>query len=288
MPVFNPSLCGLLPFNLVLCCCFKVQGRYSGFQVIDWLNEGKKQNPQKSLDQNLTPKKSHAEFPSHKNFQKALNDFLAQNIETLVLNTPKNPYLNQATPPPQKKRKLPNFPTLPKSRKLKISNPKNFFDHLCHLKSGVNPCWVLRPFCLLEFFPNRASISPHVLRKSKVVLGSGFQSLSVELGFWIPMVSGIPHSLRGIPDSEDQDSGFHKQNYTGVWILESGFPSLGRSISTKLVIKWRLDNQLLLRSMSCPWENDGIKPGREGGEGGGVERSVCDGGRGWAKCTWGH
>ena len=37
---------------------------------------GFKQNPQKSLDQNLTPKKSHAEFPSHKNFQKALNDFL--------------------------------------------------------------------------------------------------------------------------------------------------------------------------------------------------------------------
>ena len=73
--------------------------------MIDWLNEGKKQNPQKSLDQNLTPKKSHAEFPSHKNFQKALNDFLAQNIETLVLNTPKNPYLNQATPPPPQKNK---------------------------------------------------------------------------------------------------------------------------------------------------------------------------------------
>ena len=60
---------------------------------------GFKQNPQKSLDQNLTPKKSHAEFPSHRNFQKALNDFLEQKIETLVLNTPQNPYLNQANPP---------------------------------------------------------------------------------------------------------------------------------------------------------------------------------------------
>ena len=38
---------------------FKWQGR---------LNGGKNQNPKKSLDQNLTPKKSHAEFPSHKNF----------------------------------------------------------------------------------------------------------------------------------------------------------------------------------------------------------------------------
>ena len=31
---------------------------------------GFKQNPKKSLDQNLIPKKSHAEFPSHKNFQR--------------------------------------------------------------------------------------------------------------------------------------------------------------------------------------------------------------------------
>ena len=37
-------------------------------------SQGFKQNPRKSLDQNLTPKKSHAEFQSHKNFQKALND----------------------------------------------------------------------------------------------------------------------------------------------------------------------------------------------------------------------
>ena len=35
---------------------------------------GKHQNPKKSLDQNLTLKEPHAEFPCHKNFQKALND----------------------------------------------------------------------------------------------------------------------------------------------------------------------------------------------------------------------
>ena len=47
---------------------------YSGFQVTGMieLNGGKNQNPKKSLDENLSPKKSHAEFPSHnKNFQKA-------------------------------------------------------------------------------------------------------------------------------------------------------------------------------------------------------------------------
>ena len=36
--------------------------------------KGFQQNPKKSLDPKLTPKKSHAEFPSLKNFQKALND----------------------------------------------------------------------------------------------------------------------------------------------------------------------------------------------------------------------
>ena len=57
-------------------------GGYSGFQVTKWQgwsNGGKNQNPKKnpwdsnktaknSLHQNLTPQKSHAEFPNHKNF----------------------------------------------------------------------------------------------------------------------------------------------------------------------------------------------------------------------------
>ena len=34
---------------------------------------GYQQNPKKSLDQKLTPQKSHAEFSSLKNLQKALN-----------------------------------------------------------------------------------------------------------------------------------------------------------------------------------------------------------------------
>ena len=48
------------------------------------------------MDQYLTPKKFHAEFPSHKNFQKALNG-ITRKVETLLLSTPKNPHLNQAT-----------------------------------------------------------------------------------------------------------------------------------------------------------------------------------------------
>ena len=44
------------------------------FKWQGWSNGGKNQNPQKFLDQNLGSKKTHAKFPSHKNFQKALND----------------------------------------------------------------------------------------------------------------------------------------------------------------------------------------------------------------------
>ena len=36
--------------------------------------------------------------------------------------------------------------------------------------------------------------------------GTGFQYLSVELGLWIAVVSGIPDSLSCIPDSKTQDS----------------------------------------------------------------------------------
>ena len=122
---------------------------------------GFKQNPIKSLDQNLSPKKSHAEFPSHnKNFcikwynKKNRNiSFRLQNsrfflkiskknrflplilfdclrvvkyakIRTVLqspLNTPKNPCLNQAT----KKKYLPTFSYPKKSRNRKFQTPQN-------------------------------------------------------------------------------------------------------------------------------------------------------------------
>ena len=59
--------------------------------------------------------------------------------------------------------------------------------------------------------------------------GTGFQYLSVELGFWIPIVSGIPDSLSCIPDSKTKDSGFLKQNFQGSRIPQakiSRIPSL--------------------------------------------------------------
>ena len=103
--------------------------------MIDW---GQKSKPKeipwasnkttpKIPGQNFTPKKSHAEFPSHKNFQKAFKK--TRKMETSV-------WIPKKLPP---KNTYQNFATQKKIPKWKISNPKKSFDHPCHLKSGVPP-----------------------------------------------------------------------------------------------------------------------------------------------------
>ena len=52
----------------------------------------------------------------------------------IVLNTPKNPYLNQAT----QKNTCQTFPTQ-KNPEIENFKPQKPFDHPCHLKSGVQP-----------------------------------------------------------------------------------------------------------------------------------------------------
>ena len=54
--------------------------------------------------------------------------------------------------------------------------------------------------------------------------GAGCQSLSVELGFWIIIASGIPDYLSCIPaSSKDQGSAYHKQKIS--WIPLPGATS---------------------------------------------------------------
>ena len=60
-----------------------------------------------------------------------------------------------------------------------------------------------------------------LLRKCRIVLDSGSHavnsgSLSKELGFWIPIVSGILDSLSWIPDSKTLGSWLHKQKLFGA------------------------------------------------------------------------
>ena len=57
----------------------------------------------------------------------------------------------------------------------------------------------------------RKSLGSWIPRHGSRIPGTGFQSLSVELGYWIPIVSGIPEFL----DSKAQDFEFHKQKFHG-------------------------------------------------------------------------
>ena len=87
--------------------------------------QGFKQNPPKSLDQNLTLEKSHAEFPSHKHVKKALN-YITRIFETSVLNTQKIPTSKK------------NFPT---QNNLQIENckPKNILRSSLSLEIQSTP-----------------------------------------------------------------------------------------------------------------------------------------------------
>ena len=48
-------------------------------------------------------------------------------------------------------------------------------------------------------------------RRGFRISGIGSHYFSVQFGFWIPIVSGIPDSLSRILDSKAQDSEFQKQ-----------------------------------------------------------------------------
>ena len=90
--------------------------------------------------------------------------------------------------------------------------------------------------------------SPHVLESRRVldsgfqssgfrIPGTGFQSLSVELGYWILIVSGIQDSLSCIFwDPKANDSGFHKQNVPGFRIQQAKrFPYMGRIFNNPVI-----------------------------------------------------
>ena len=82
------------------------------------------------------PKKCHAEFPSHKNFQRKYRPGWQGTISNIqiVLNTPKKSLLQSSYP----KLYLPKF-SYPPPPKKKILTPQKSFDHPCHSKSGAPP-----------------------------------------------------------------------------------------------------------------------------------------------------
>ena len=67
--------------------------------------------------------------------------------------------------------------------------------------------------------------------------GTGFQSLSVELGFWIPVVRGIPGSWSRIPDS--------KTNFPRFWISQAKISWIPESVG----LTWALQSITFI----SPW-----------------------------------
>ena len=127
-----------------------------GARIKTQKNPWTKNFPLPHQQKNKTEKKSHAEFPSLKNFRKALNDIrwkimfwktsfvvlicrnmwpgyaVITRIFRLFWISPKLP--NWTKPP----KKIPAKISYPKEiLELKISNPKKPFDHPCHLESQV-------------------------------------------------------------------------------------------------------------------------------------------------------
>ena len=108
---------------------------YSKFQVTGMIRCNN-QNPKNFLAQKLTPKKSHADFPSLKNFRKALNDvtrkikvqkrvclyFIRRTTRPGCAGTTAN-----TAPPPKKNLGIENF------------KPIKSLYYLNHLESGVLP-----------------------------------------------------------------------------------------------------------------------------------------------------
>ena len=72
-------------------------------------------------------------------------------------------------------------------------------------------------------------------RRGFRIPGTGFQSLPVERGFWIPIASGIPDSMSCTPDSKTHGSRFSKQTFPG-------FLYMGRQISRHDLDRTRLVN----------------------------------------------
>ena len=103
-----------------------------------------KQNPQKSLDQNLNPKNPMLNFPAIKVSRGTTQPGYAGTMTNLqiVLDTPKNPYLNQAN----QKNTCQNFPT-PKNPETENSKPQKIFRSSLSLEIQSTPAPGLKSHC---------------------------------------------------------------------------------------------------------------------------------------------
>ena len=80
-------------------------------------------------------------------------------------------------------------------------------------KNSISPTYLVKKWTVPKGI--QGTLRFWIPRLGFRIPGTGFQSLLVKLGFWIPIVSGIPESLSCISNSIAQDSGFNKQKFLG-------------------------------------------------------------------------
>ena len=92
---------------------------------------------------------------------------------------------------------------------------------LVEKKEHSHWCILKKMFLFITHSPhgNQDILGFWIPRRGCRIAGTGFQSLSVELGFWIPIVSGIPWAVIWIPKPRIPDS-----TSKHVPDLEYGFP----------------------------------------------------------------
>ena len=100
--------------------------------------------------------------------------------------------------------------------------------------------WIWPLQCVAPYKGIQDSLGFWIPRRVFRILGTGFQYLSVKLGFWILIIRAIPDSLSGIPDSQPRipdstfkffpDSGFHKRKNEGKFSV-----NIAPNLSTELI-----------------------------------------------------
>ena len=75
--------------------------------------------------------------------------------------------------------------------------------------------------------------------------------VSVQQGFWIPSVSGIPDSLSGIVDSKSTGLRIPRAKFPGLQIPQARFPHVGRTIrQNNNVLLWTIYGNSKLTAVS--------------------------------------
>jgi len=93
-------------------------------------------------------------------------------------------------------------------------------------------------------------------RRGFQILGTEFQSLSVELGIWITIDNAVLYNSSCIPDSKVQDSRFHRQKFPGFISTRGEMLRKGFIVSRSSIINRSLGGLNEVNSMFLDFSSE--------------------------------